>query len=162
MALGPTQSPIQGVPGALSLGVKRPRRKADHSPAPSAEVKECMELYFHSPNMPSWRGAQLKHRDTFTFFYLYSPIRHMINNSFPQLATKVTGLAAHVIQSSLQAFTLFLGSHLQHRTIVHCLDNASTQNLKFVYQWCSNTISNFSNAPVFSIHIIIPFQIIKI
>jgi hypothetical protein len=25
-----------------------------------AKVKECMELYFHSPNMPSWCGAHLK------------------------------------------------------------------------------------------------------
>jgi hypothetical protein len=31
------------VPGAFFLGVKRPRREADHSP-PSAEVKECVEL----------------------------------------------------------------------------------------------------------------------
>jgi hypothetical protein len=27
--------------GALSPGVKRPRREADHSPAPSTEVKDC-------------------------------------------------------------------------------------------------------------------------
>jgi hypothetical protein len=33
-----------------------------------------MELYLHSPNTPSWRGGQLKHRDSFTFiFYLYNP-----------------------------------------------------------------------------------------
>jgi hypothetical protein len=38
-APGPTQCPIQWVPGALSLGVKRPWREADHSP-PSTEVKE--------------------------------------------------------------------------------------------------------------------------
>jgi hypothetical protein len=38
-ALGPTQPPIQWVPGALSLGVKRPEREADHSPPSSAEVK---------------------------------------------------------------------------------------------------------------------------
>jgi hypothetical protein len=31
-ALKPTQPPIQGVPGALSLGVKQPRSEADHSP----------------------------------------------------------------------------------------------------------------------------------
>jgi hypothetical protein len=38
-------------------------READHSPPSSAEVKEWVELYFHSPNMPSWRGAQLgEHR----------------------------------------------------------------------------------------------------
>jgi hypothetical protein len=35
--------------GFLSLGVKRPEREADHSPPSSAEVKECVELYFHSP-----------------------------------------------------------------------------------------------------------------
>jgi hypothetical protein len=38
--LGPTQPPIQWIPGVLSLGVKRPGREADHSPPPSAEVKE--------------------------------------------------------------------------------------------------------------------------
>jgi hypothetical protein len=38
-ALGPTQPPIQWAPGALSLGVKRPRCEADHSPTSSAEVK---------------------------------------------------------------------------------------------------------------------------
>jgi hypothetical protein len=56
-ALGPTQPPIQWVPGALSLGVKRKGRKADHSPPSSAEVKEWVELYLHSPNTSSWRGA---------------------------------------------------------------------------------------------------------
>jgi hypothetical protein len=63
-ALWPTQSPIQCVTGALSLGVKRPRREADHSPPSSAEVKEGVELYIHSPDMLSWRGAQLKHKLT--------------------------------------------------------------------------------------------------
>jgi hypothetical protein len=42
--LGPTQPPIQWVPGSLSLVVKRPGREADHSPSSSAEVKECVEL----------------------------------------------------------------------------------------------------------------------
>jgi hypothetical protein len=49
MTLGPTQPPIQWVPGALSLGVKRPRRETEHLPPSSAEVKECAELYLHSP-----------------------------------------------------------------------------------------------------------------
>jgi hypothetical protein len=35
--------------GDLSLRVKRPGREADHSPLSSAEVKECVELYLHSP-----------------------------------------------------------------------------------------------------------------
>jgi hypothetical protein len=41
-ALGPTQPHIQWVPGALSLGVKRPEHEAYHSPPSSAEVKECL------------------------------------------------------------------------------------------------------------------------
>jgi hypothetical protein len=40
-ALGPTQAPIQRIPGALSLWVKRPGREADHSPPCSAELKNA-------------------------------------------------------------------------------------------------------------------------
>jgi hypothetical protein len=47
--LGPTQPPTQWVPGAVSLGVKRPVREADHSPQSGVEVKECVELYLNSP-----------------------------------------------------------------------------------------------------------------
>jgi hypothetical protein len=42
-ALGQTQHSMQGVPGALSLGIKRPGREADHSPPTSAEVEEWVE-----------------------------------------------------------------------------------------------------------------------
>jgi hypothetical protein len=44
-ALGPTHPPIQWVPVAL-LWVDR---ETDHSPASSAKVKECLDLYLHSP-----------------------------------------------------------------------------------------------------------------
>jgi hypothetical protein len=33
--------------------------EANHSPPSSAEVKEWVELYLHSSNTPSWRGARL-------------------------------------------------------------------------------------------------------
>jgi hypothetical protein len=39
--LVPTQYAIIWVPGALSMGVKRPGREADHSPSSSAEVKNA-------------------------------------------------------------------------------------------------------------------------
>jgi len=39
-----------------------PRDEVDHSPPSNAE-SECVELYFHSPNTPSWRGAQLKQKN---------------------------------------------------------------------------------------------------
>jgi hypothetical protein len=51
-------------------GVKLPGREADNSPPSSVEVKECVELYIHSLNTPSWRGAQSKHRDNFTLYFL--------------------------------------------------------------------------------------------
>jgi hypothetical protein len=38
--LGSTHPPIQLVPGALSVGVKRPGREAEHSHPFSVEVKE--------------------------------------------------------------------------------------------------------------------------
>jgi hypothetical protein len=60
-ALGPTQPPIQWVPRIRSLRVKRPEYEADNSSPTNAEVKEWVGLYLHSPNTPSWRGAQLKY-----------------------------------------------------------------------------------------------------
>jgi hypothetical protein len=41
LALGFTQPPILWLPGALSLGVKRPVRESDHSPLSSSEVKNA-------------------------------------------------------------------------------------------------------------------------
>jgi hypothetical protein len=49
--LGPTQPSIHWVPGALSLGIKRPGYEADHSPPSNGEVKNALSC--------SWRGSQL-------------------------------------------------------------------------------------------------------
>jgi hypothetical protein len=65
--LGPIQPPIQCVPRAISPGVKRPGREADHSPPSSAEVKKvrAISALFH---MSSWNSAYLiKRKDNFTF-----------------------------------------------------------------------------------------------
>jgi hypothetical protein len=47
-ALRTTQPPIQWVPGAPSLGVKLPGCEYDHSPPPSAEVKNA-NRYISTP-----------------------------------------------------------------------------------------------------------------
>jgi hypothetical protein len=44
-----TKPHIQWVPGALSLGVKRPGLEANHSPPPSAEVEEVWRYTSTSP-----------------------------------------------------------------------------------------------------------------
>jgi len=39
------------------------------TPLSSAEVKECVELYCHSPNTPSWHGAQFKKKQGQLYLY---------------------------------------------------------------------------------------------
>jgi hypothetical protein len=46
-------------------------READHSPPSSAEVKEWVELYLHSPSMPSWHDTQLGGAQGYLYLYLY-------------------------------------------------------------------------------------------
>jgi hypothetical protein len=45
--------------GGCFPGGKGPEREADHSAPSIAKVKECVDLYPHSPNTSSWRGAYL-------------------------------------------------------------------------------------------------------
>jgi hypothetical protein len=49
LALGSTQPPIQWLSGLFPRGLKRTGREADHSPPTSAEVKNNVDLYIHSP-----------------------------------------------------------------------------------------------------------------
>jgi hypothetical protein len=68
LALGPTQLSLQWVPGALSLGVKRPEREADYSPPSSAEVKNAWS-YTSVPQYASmtWCSAKKAQGQ----FYIY-------------------------------------------------------------------------------------------
>jgi hypothetical protein len=66
--LGPTQPPTQRVPGTLSLGVKRLRREAGHSPPPIAEVKNTWS-YTSTPQYVFMAWCLVKHRGNFTFEY---------------------------------------------------------------------------------------------
>jgi hypothetical protein len=68
--LGPIQTPIQWVPGALSSWVKRPGRETDHSPPSSAEVRNGGAIP-PIPHILSWHRAQLiNHRNNFYIFCL--------------------------------------------------------------------------------------------
>jgi len=65
--LGPTQLPIQWVPGSLSLEVKWPGHEADHSPPSSAEIKNVWS-YTSIPPYILMTWCLVKHRDNFTFY----------------------------------------------------------------------------------------------
>jgi hypothetical protein len=56
--------------GSSFPGAERPGREADHSPL--TEVRECLELYLHFPNTPSWRGALLSTGTTLPLPHLYN------------------------------------------------------------------------------------------
>jgi hypothetical protein len=67
-ALGPTQPSIEWVAGAPSLRVKRQGREADHLHlVPRSRICGVISPV---PNTSSWRGAQLRHRNNFTFLLL--------------------------------------------------------------------------------------------
>jgi hypothetical protein len=68
-ALGPTQPPIQWVPAALSLGLKRPGREADHSPPSSSEVKNTGS-YTPLPQYVFMACCSVKAQGRL-YFYLY-------------------------------------------------------------------------------------------
>jgi hypothetical protein len=70
--LRPTQPPVQWVPGALSLGVKRPGRGTDHSPPSSAEVKNASS-YTSTPLYVFMAWCLVNHRDFTFYLYLYLP-----------------------------------------------------------------------------------------
>jgi hypothetical protein len=70
-ALGPIKPPIHWVPGALSVGVKRPGREGDHSPPSSTEVKNVWS-YTSSPPVRLhilWLSLKEKHNENFTFCF---------------------------------------------------------------------------------------------
>jgi hypothetical protein len=79
-ALGPTQPPIQWVPGALFLGLKRPVREADHSPPSSVEVKNAWSYTF-TPQYVFMAWCLTTHRDNFTFCLNYYSSTHSLNSA---------------------------------------------------------------------------------
>jgi len=59
-ALGPTELPVQGVPTAVSLGLKRPGPEATHSPpALSSKVKNAWSYNFTPPYVSTGSASPL-------------------------------------------------------------------------------------------------------
>jgi len=66
----PPSFPSNGYQGLFPWGWRGRGPKADHSPPSSTEVKECVELYLHSPSMPSGSSDQLKKAQGQLYIYL--------------------------------------------------------------------------------------------
>jgi hypothetical protein len=85
-ALGPTQPPVQWVPGALSPGVKRPGREANQSPPSSVEVKNAWR-YTSTPQYGFMTWCLVKHGDNFTCMHTQAnenSSHNNLENSFRQ------------------------------------------------------------------------------
>jgi hypothetical protein len=63
-ALGPTQPPVQWVPGAVSLGVKRPGRESDYSPPSRADFKNAWS-YTSTPQYAFMAWWSVKAQENF-------------------------------------------------------------------------------------------------
>jgi hypothetical protein len=89
--VGPIQPSIQWVPGALSLGVRRPGREADHSSPSSAGVKNAWN-YTSTSQYVFMAWCLVKHSDNFTFFFTFYSILLAEDSRFfklgPQLVQK--------------------------------------------------------------------------
>jgi hypothetical protein len=119
--LGPTQPPIQWVLGALSLGVKRPRPEADHSPPPSVEVKECMELHLYSPSISSWRGVQFKKiaQGQLYLYLLFIRLWIKLTSSYWDCSTNKSAKHPNYVRYCLIYLIAISGNHIP----VRLLDN---------------------------------------
>jgi hypothetical protein len=58
----------------------------------SAEVKEWVEQYFHSPYTRPWHGAQLKHRDNLTCTFYIQWQHHKLSHGPSAVYSKVLEL----------------------------------------------------------------------
>jgi hypothetical protein len=148
-----TQPPIQWKPGAPSLGIKRPGREADHSPPSSAEVKG-VELYHHSPNTPSWRGAQLKRSAGTTlplsFVLLHRKHRQQLSNSMEQADNHSTSQEIPRLLWDPKFITLFKGACHWSLSWARCIHSRNIH--------CSYILPSTTKCPTWSLPFRFPDQ----
>jgi hypothetical protein len=76
----PASNPV-GTGGSFPGDKERPGRDADHSPPPSTQVKNELDLYLLSPHVPPWRVAGTVLLYFFYFMSVY--VRHLQITYFP-------------------------------------------------------------------------------
>jgi hypothetical protein len=125
--LGPTQPPIQWVPGALSPGVKRPGREADHSPPSSAEVKNAWS-YTSNPQHVFMAWCLVKHRTTYRIYVHDVVLRQTDITFFPLLSF------SRIFRSTLRSASN---------------DTLGNESLSHKYQRRSRWTSAWKSSPIF-------------
>jgi hypothetical protein len=79
--------------------------KADRSP-PFSAVKEWVELYLHSPNAPSWRGAQLKKAQGQLYLHLPCPSTWILPHFLAVHMLQLSYILVKIHEQTLSSFAL--------------------------------------------------------
>jgi hypothetical protein len=82
----PTQTPIHWIRGAVSLGIKQPGRKSDHSPPSSVKVKNAWS-YTATPQYVFMAWCLVKNRDNFKFTFTLFGL-HILKQSLKAVVIK--------------------------------------------------------------------------
>jgi hypothetical protein len=85
-----------------------------------------VELYLHSPNTPSWRGAQGEHRDNFTFtftFWIYEELTVLGKQTYDSGQGPVAASCEHSNETSCSVkgreFFDYLSGYWLLKTLLH-------------------------------------------
>jgi len=76
-----------------------------------------VELYFCSPNTPSWCGARLKRRDSFSFTFTFTSI--FLYTTWPPLLAMLRRSVAYIYALGFRSSTRFLSPKKGH-TLLKC------------------------------------------
>jgi hypothetical protein len=112
---------MQRVTAVFSLGVKRPGREADDTPSSSADVKECMEIYIHSPSTPSWRGAQFKAQGQLYLLYFTCIDTYNITYTFINAHKYMRGFIIHTHTHVHTSIHTYIHTYTHTHTHIRCL-----------------------------------------
>jgi hypothetical protein len=80
-ALGLTQTPIQWVPGAPSLGVQQLDREADHSPPSSAKVNNAWS-YTSTPHYTCMAWCSVKAQGQLYLYHIRGPFEKFVESPY--------------------------------------------------------------------------------
>ena len=148
-APGPTQPPIQWVPGLFPQGKTSGAWR--WPPPPSAEVKERVQLYLYSPSGPSWPVLE------WTLLYLYPHIYNALYFPVQLLFLQCSTLSMKALESFETPGTtlsmtqchipedLCLHFPISDPKWSHCERHVSAWRREFHWHWCCSWHCGFES-----------------